>query len=48
MHAEARLVPRMHVWVEMLILKAGDLVAEHVNCHPQTGLLPYFEAVDAH
>lgn len=47
MHAEAQFVPGMHVWVEMLILKAGDLVADYVNCHPHTGLLPYFEAVDA-
>lgn len=43
MHAAARFVPRMHVWVEMLILKAGELVADYVNCHPRTGLLPYFE-----
>lgn len=46
MHAEAKFAPRMHVWVEMLILKAGDLVADYVNCHPHTGLLPYFEALD--
>ena len=47
MHAEARFVPHMHVWVEMLILKAGELVADYVNCHPHTGLLPYFESMDA-
>jgi len=46
MHAEAQFEPRMHVWVEMLILKAGDLVADYVNCHPHTGLLPYFEPLE--
>ena len=46
MHADAHFVPRMHVWVEMLILKNGELVADYVNCHPHTGLLPYFEAAE--
>lgn len=35
--------PTMHIWVEMFILKQGDLQTEYVNCHPETGLLPYFE-----
>ncbi|MGE0860286.1 MAG: phenylacetaldoxime dehydratase family protein [Gammaproteobacteria bacterium] len=46
MHEIANFEPRMHVWVEMFILKRGELVAEYVNCHPRTGLLPYFEAVE--
>ncbi|HIF11363.1 MAG TPA: phenylacetaldoxime dehydratase family protein [Sneathiellales bacterium] len=35
--------PQMHVWVEVFILKSGELENEYVNCHPATGLLPYFE-----
>lgn len=46
MHANATFEPRMHVWVEMFILKRGELVADYVNCHPRTGLLPYFEAME--
>lgn len=44
MFREPKFQPRMHVWVETFILKSGDLVTEYVNCHPATGLLPYFEA----
>ena len=48
MYTEPRFTPRMHIWVEMMIVKQGGLDAEYLNCHPLTGLLPYFEpqAVD--
>ncbi len=46
MYTEPRFTPRMHVWVEVLILKHDELVTEYVNCHPGTGLLPFFEAVE--
>lgn len=35
--------PNYLVWVEAHIIKEGDLKAEYINCHPDTGLLPYFE-----
>ena len=40
---------KVHVWVEGHILKKNEVDAEYVNCHPLTGLLPYFESkeVDA-
>ena len=41
MYTEPRFTPRMHVWVEMLIVKQGELDNEYVNCHPRTGLLPW-------
>lgn len=44
MYREPKFEPRMHIWVEMFILKSRDLETEYVNCHPQTGLLPYFDA----
>lgn len=34
--------PNYLVWVEAHIIKEGDLKAEYINCHPNTGLLPYF------
>lgn len=43
MYTEPAFTPQMHIWVEMLIIKRGELANEYVNCHPQTGLLPYFE-----
>ncbi len=43
MVTEPRFTPRMHIWVEMLIVKRGELDTEYLNCHPLTGLLPYFE-----
>jgi len=39
--------PQLHVWVEVFVIKAGELDNEYVNCHPGTGLLPYFELRDA-
>ncbi|MEQ8661833.1 MAG: phenylacetaldoxime dehydratase family protein [Gammaproteobacteria bacterium] len=47
MYTEPRFTPRMHVWVEVGILKQDDLESEYVNCHPGTGLLPYFESEPA-
>lgn len=44
MHRDAEFTPRMHVWVEVHILKAPDLCTEYMNCHPDTGLLPFFDA----
>lgn len=35
--------PNYLVWVEAHIIKEGDLNTEYINCHPYTGLLPYFE-----
>jgi len=46
MYTEPRFTPRMHIWVEMLIIKRGELDNEYVNCHGLTGLLPYFEPLD--
>jgi aliphatic aldoxime dehydratase len=43
MYTEPKFAPHMHVWVEMLIVKRGQLINEYVHCHPTTGLLPYFE-----
>lgn len=28
------------------ILKKDELDPQYVNCHPQTGLLPYFDAME--
>lgn len=44
MYREPRFTPRMHVWVEIAVLKRDELDAEYVNCDPRTGLLPYFAA----
>ncbi|MCP5198484.1 MAG: phenylacetaldoxime dehydratase family protein [Gammaproteobacteria bacterium] len=44
MYREPRFTPRMHVWVEVGILKEDEFAAEYVNCHPGTGLLPFFTA----
>lgn len=46
MLGEMTFEPEMHIWVEVFILKAGELETEYVNCHPATGLLPYFELRD--
>ena len=43
MYTEPEFCPRMHIWVEMLIVKRGELVNEYVNCDSMTGFLPYFE-----
>ncbi|AUT65056.1 phenylacetaldoxime dehydratase family protein [Paraburkholderia terrae] len=36
----------VHIWVEGHILKKDELDAQYVNCHPRTGLLPYFVATE--
>jgi len=33
----------LKLWHEVIVLPAGSHVFEYVNCHPGTGLLPYFE-----
>lgn len=43
MYTEPRFQPQMHVWVELGILKQGDIATEYINCDARTGLLPYFE-----
>ena len=42
MYSEPRFTPQMHVWVELGIVRAGDIMTEYVNCHPRCGLLPWF------
>ncbi|MFT4581929.1 MAG: aldoxime dehydratase [Gammaproteobacteria bacterium] len=43
MYREPRFTPQMHVWVEVGVMKEDDIETEYLNCHPNTGLLPYFE-----
>jgi hypothetical protein len=35
----------LRTWHEVFVLVAADQRFEYLNCHPRTGLLPYFEAV---
>jgi hypothetical protein len=44
LYTEPKFEPRLHVWAEAFILRNGELETEYVNCHPRTGLLPYFES----
>jgi len=44
LYTEPSFTPRMHVWVEVHIVKHDECVMEYVNCDPKTGLLPWFEA----
>lgn len=37
----------LFIWAEAHILRAGELEAEYVNCHPRTGLMPHFAGADA-
>lgn len=46
MYREPTFDPQMHVWVEVHILKENDLETEYVNCHNQTGLMPFFAVED--
>lgn len=46
MYTEPRIAPRMHIWLEMLIIKRGELDNEYLNCHQMTGLPPYFESLE--
>lgn len=43
MYTAPKFMPSMHVWVEVHILKSGDVEAEYVNCHSKTGFLRFFE-----
>ncbi len=43
MYREPRFTPQMHVWVEIGVMKHDEVDTEYVNCHPRTGLLPYFD-----
>lgn len=47
MYTEPKFMPSMHVWVEVHILKEGDMEVEYVNCHPKTGFLRFFEGTQA-
>jgi aldoxime dehydratase len=33
---------KLKLWHEVSVLPAADQVFEYINCHPDTGLLPYF------
>ncbi|MGR8947673.1 MAG: phenylacetaldoxime dehydratase family protein [Gammaproteobacteria bacterium] len=46
MYREPAFDPKMHVWVEVHILKKDDLETEYVNCHEKTGLMPFFEVIE--
>ena len=46
MYREPSFDPKMHVWVEVHILKKDDLDTEYVNCHEKTGLIPFFPATE--
>ena len=34
----------LKLWHEVVVLPMGEHLFEYVNCHPQTGLLPYFSS----
>ncbi|VTU31141.1 Phenylacetaldoxime dehydratase [Variovorax sp. SRS16] len=46
MYTEPKFQPQMHIWVEEHVLKSDEVDAQYVNCHPKTGLLPYFDATE--
>ena len=35
---------QLSLWHEVSVLQSGHLDLEYLNCHPDTGFLPYFEA----
>lgn len=37
---------KLRLWHEVSVLPAGGQVFEYINCHPETGLLPYFPSVE--
>jgi hypothetical protein len=37
---------KLKLWHEVSVLPSSDQVFEYVNCHPDTGLLPYFPSVE--
>jgi heme-degrading monooxygenase HmoA len=42
--AESGVPTALMTWVEQHILEEGCLDAEYINCHPNSGLLPWFDA----
>ena len=38
---------KLKLWHEVSVLPAASQVFEYINCHPGTGLLPYFPSEDA-
>lgn len=34
------------LWHEVSMIQSEDLQLEYVNCHPKTGFIPYFEAIE--
>lgn len=42
MYTKPTFQPAMHVWVEVHILKEGDVDVEYINCHSKTGFLRFF------
>lgn len=43
MAREYRSELRLKLWHEVSVLPAADQTFEYLNCHPETGLLPYFQ-----
>jgi aldoxime dehydratase len=37
---------KLRLWHEVSVLPADGQVFEYINCHPETGLLPYFPSVE--
>jgi hypothetical protein len=37
---------KLKLWHEVSVLPSTDQLFEYVNCHPDTGLLPYFPSVE--
>ncbi|MFJ4156256.1 phenylacetaldoxime dehydratase family protein [Pseudomonas sp. NPDC089752] len=46
MFREAKFKPTMNIWAEMFILKSQDFSPIYINCHSETGLLPYFDVTE--
>jgi aldoxime dehydratase len=38
--------PKINLGHEVIVIPAGQCLLEYANCHPKTGFLPYFEAVE--
>jgi aldoxime dehydratase len=36
----------LKLWHEVSVLAAADQVFEYINCHPETGLLPYLPSTE--
>jgi hypothetical protein len=37
---------KLKLWHEVSVLPSAGQVFEYINCHPETGLLPYFPSID--